>query len=76
MYNIYWSMSESDWHGQDRNVGADTIIQAFWLGVHIIREVLATRDFYFLLITNTEFVIWSQGRCKGFITIKQVGPKT
>ena len=76
MYNIYYSLADADWHGHDREVVADTAVQAFMEAVRLVREVLATRDFELLMVGEMEFVIWACHKCKGFLSVKEVGPET
>ena len=76
MYNIYYSLADSEWQGQERNVVADTVIEAYMEAVRLIREVLSTNGVEFLVVGEMEFVIWAFGKCKGYLAIKEHGPKT
>ena len=76
MYNIYYSLAGSDWQGQERDIVADTEIQAFMEAVRLVREVLSTGEVELLMVGEMEFVIWGFGKCQGYLTIKQVNPKT
>jgi len=76
MYNIYYSMKDSGWDDNNRRVVADTILQAFMEAARIVRELLSTREVEFLPVSQTEFVIWAFGTCKGYLQVKEVGPET
>ena len=75
MYNIYWSLRDNNWEGYERNVGCDTVIQAFWAAVKLVREALSTKEIEFLPIDDMDFVIWADGKCKGYLSITERGPK-
>jgi len=72
MYNIYYSLSDADWQGYDVTSKATTTIKAFMDAVHIVRQVLSTKDVEFLCVGEMEFVIWAFGTCKGFLAVTEL----
>ncbi len=75
MFNIYWSVRDEGWQGHERNVGADTIIQAFSAAAKLVREALSITEIEFLPVGDYDFVVWADGRCKGYVSITEHSPK-
>jgi len=76
MYNIYISLARDNWHGVEFNTDVNTPVKAFMVAVREIRTMLATMEVEFLPIDEMEFVIWAFGKCKGFLAVTAIGPKT
>ena len=76
MYNISYSMKDAGWEAVEFQTNATTMVQAFMCAVREIRTVLMSKEVTFLIISDTEFVIWLQGKCKGFLVVNKVGPVT
>ncbi len=74
MYNIYYSMKDAGWEGVEFVTNVNTVIKAFMCAVSEIRTVLMSTKVEFLVVGEMEFVIWAFGTCKGFLSIKKVGP--
>lgn len=76
MYNISYSMKDAGWEAVEFETNADTLIKAFMCAVREIRTVLMSKEVEFLPISDTEFVIWLQGKCRGYLEVNEVGPTT
>ena len=76
MYNIYYSLADSEWEGHDLKTDAHTSVRAFMDAVREIRRLLNTMDVEFLPVGDMEFVLWLDGACKGYLSITECGPKT
>ena len=76
MYNIDYRMVDNNWQSQERHVVVDSEIEAFMQAVYLMRQLLSTTEVELLLVGEMEYVIWAFGKCKGFLSIKQVNPKT
>jgi len=74
MYNIYYSLADSDWQGYNIESHGDTVIKAFMDAVRAVRKALSTTAIEFLPVGEMEFVIWSQGKCKGFLSVTEQEP--
>jgi len=76
MYNIYYSLGTAVGEGVEFETNANTPVKAFMVAVREIRTVLATMEVEFLPVGEMEFVVWAFGKCKGFLSVQKVGPKT
>ncbi len=76
MYNIYYSLADNNWQGQERNVCCDTAIQAFSVAVKLVREALSAMEVDLVIVGRMEYVIWAFGKCKGYLSITEHSPKT
>ncbi len=74
MYNIHISLVRNNWVGIDVQSEAKTTVKAFMDAVRLVRRLLYSTKVEFLPINQTEFVIWLQGKCKGYLSVKPVGP--
>ncbi len=76
MFDIYISFAHDNWDGYEMESDDSVILLAFMVAVKEIRRVLKTTEIELLAVGEMEFVIWCQGRCKGFLSVQERGPKT
>jgi len=76
MYNIFYNLEEFGADGVTFNSYGTTVVKAFMDAVHEMRRVLKTKDVELLQVEDMEFAIWAFGMPQGYLSIKEVGPKT
>ena len=76
MYNIDFTLADSNWQVYEIEVDTDTMNDALMAAYMEIDKVLQTETFEVIRVSDSEFQIWAFGVFNGYLSIKQVNPKT
>lgn len=75
MYNIRFLLVLEDWQVRNIAINEPNATLVYASVVRVIKQRTGMMDLDFLPLGNEEYLIWGQGRCQGYMSIKAVGPE-
>lgn len=76
MYEINLMFKNDGWQKHPWQVGPVELHEAVRLAISALEIALDSKPYQLLPVGVSEFIVWSQGSCIGFLSIKGVGLET
>ena len=76
MFEINIQFKHDGWAKRPWTVAPATMCEAVVLAIGGLDVAMNDMPYQLLPVGVGEFIIWAQGQCRGFMSIKEVGPAT
>ncbi len=73
MFNVRFLLVCQDWKVRDIAINQPSLTLAYRSSIRMIKELTDMGTLDFLPLGNEEYVIWGQGKCQGYMGIKEAG---
>lgn len=76
MFSVQFLLVCEGWIPRNITVSSLAMTLAYVSVVRMIKQRTGIGDLDFLPLGNNEYIIWGQGRCQGYMSIKEAGQET
>jgi hypothetical protein len=76
MYNLRYLVVREGWEPHDIEVDQDNIVLVYTYAIRLVKEAANIIALDFIPLGDGEYLIWGQGKCQGYMSIKEVGQRT
>ena len=76
MFTVKIRLVVDDWHKHSFHTDNTNEVLAYVTTIRKLKEYTYIKTLDFIPLGNGEYIIWGQGKCQGYMAIKEVGPET